>query len=65
MTTIFMDHRVTIADGLAIEEVCLNKGHAGSVPCAICRNITDAKRGYHLKPEAGGRVLPTTSLALK
>ena len=58
--TIYAEHHITIADGLAIEEVSFNKGHAGTVPCAICRNVTDVRWGYHAA--SGGRFVPTTSL---
>ena len=62
LVTLYVDHEVTIADGLAIEEVSLNKGHSGSVPCPICRNVTDAKRGYHETAASEGKLFPTTSL---
>ena len=64
MVTLFADHTATLADALALEEVLLNKGHSGTKPCPICRNVVDHKRGY-AEADATGYLQPMTSIDMR
>ena len=43
----------TIGDEEALRELHMNKGHAGTKPCAICRNMVNQKFDYSAYDETG------------
>lgn len=62
MMTLHAEHAMTIADEKALAELYMNKGHAGTKPCPLCRNIVHHKSQY-LEHDATGILLPSTNLA--
>ena len=60
LRTLYADHKATIADALAIEEVLLNTGHNGTKPCPCCRNIIDHRQDY-AAIDASGFLQPLTT----
>ncbi len=59
--TLCATHYITIADEVALMAVLMSKGHAGTKPCPLCRNILDHKRPY-VERDTSGTLLPMTSL---
>jgi hypothetical protein len=46
LATVIAKHHVTVADEKALKDVLMNKGHAGTKPCPICRDLITHKSGY-------------------
>ena len=51
--TIVAQLSCVIGDEEALRELHMNKGHAGSKPCALCRNVLNRKFDY-LRYDASG-----------
>ena len=61
LVTLVAVHAVTIADEKALMEVFMNKGHTGTKPCGLCRNIVDFKC-QHLAHDTSGLLIPSSDL---
>ena len=61
LVTIWAKHFITIADEVALTDVLLSNGHAGTKPCPICRNLIDHRRPYAAR-DATRTLVPGTCL---
>ena len=59
--TIVAKLECTIGDEEALRELHMNKGHSGTKPCAICRNVVDSKFDY-ASHDASGMYVESTCL---
>ena len=62
MVTLLAEHAVTIADEKALSEVYMFKGHAGTKPCALCKNLVDHRSSY-AENDTTATLLPLTDLS--
>ena len=61
LVTLIVQHRISIADEKEQTSILMSKGHAGTKPCPLCRNIVDHRTGY-ADFDASGTLEPITSL---
>ena len=61
--TLMAKHFMTIGDEKALSEILTSKGHSGTKPCAMCRNLVDHRTDYSVH-DITGTLLPLTNLQL-